>query len=425
MVPGGDVAPGGTPGSGYPVAAIAPTMVPGGDVAPGGTPGSGYPGGAPGGGVAGGGYPGGPSGGGVAGGGYPGGPSGGGVAGGGYPGGPSGGGVAGGGQPAAMHPAAMQSAPLAPAPLVPVTPVAVKPIPSATPPYLASQTAARSGRPIEPWKDSLRLMMFLWGGLLLAAFATPVSLDPLAFNWDAILHAEGTAKLPPLIMAAVGLLSIVVAAIPMTPSPRGMIAALLGLAGVFVPVMLHGMPPWQLIVSMIGIIVLVPSLLVRQEYRDAALPKILITLGASAALLPMVIPVHGAVPLVELFKAAIDAPGATKIILILILAQVALLVLSLLAWLPAPASGGAKPIAWLLMLWPLFVHAAMLFLVGDPDMVTKTPFAGAMSWVAGGTGMGGGDAAALTMMMAGAGIGVAYLAIIGYGGATVIGKNLE
>jgi hypothetical protein len=313
-----------------------------------------------------------------------------------------------------------------PAPIAPARPIPAAPIPSATPPYLASQTAARSGRPIEPWKDSLRLMMFIWGVFLLAAFATPLSIDPLAFNWDAILHGEGTAKLPPLIMAAVGLLSVVIASIPMTPAPRGMIAALLGLAGIFVPALLHGMPPWQALVSMIGLLIVVPSLHVRHEYRDAALPRILITVGAIAAMLPLVIPANGAVPLVELFKGAIDFPGALKIIVILMLAQVALLVLSLLAWLPSPASGAAKPIAWLLTLWPLVMHAAMLFLVGDPEMVTKTPYAGAMSWIAGGGGGGGGAGGGSAMMlMAGASIGVAYLAIVGYGGATVIGKNLE
>ena len=46
-------------------------------------------------------------------------------------------------------------------------------------------------------------MMFVWGAVTLAAFATPVLTDPaLAFQWDAILHGEGKMKLPPLIMAS-------------------------------------------------------------------------------------------------------------------------------------------------------------------------------------------------------------------------------
>lgn len=302
--------------------------------------------------------------------------------------------------------------PSAAAPIAPVAPVA-------SPPYLASQTAARAGRPIEPWKDSLPLMMFIWGGLLIAAFVTPLSTDPMAFNWDAIIHAEGTGKLPPLVLAAVGLLTVVMAAIPLASGARGMMALLLGLAGVFVPVLIAGMPPWQMLVSTIGLVMLPMGLLARNEYRDAALPRILITVGAIAHLLPYLLPVNGSLPLVELFKLVIDAPGAAKIILILMLAQITLVVLSLLCWLPAPASGGAKMIAWLLILFPLVMHAAMLFLVGDPSNVTSTPYAGAMAWVAGG---GGGEAA---MAFGSVSIGVAYLAITGYGGASVIGKQLE
>ncbi len=302
----------------------------------------------------------------------------------------------------------------------PMAPAAVAPLaPVASPPYLASQTAARAGRPIEPWKDALPMMMFIWGGLLIAAFVTPLSTDPMAFNWDAIIHAEGTAKLPPLILAAVGLLTVVMAAIPLAAGARGMMALVLGLAGVFVPTLLAGMPPWQILVSTIGLVLLPMGLLARHEYRDAALPRIMITVGAIAHLLPYLLPINGSLPLIELFKLVIDAPGAAKIILILMLGQITLVVLSLLCWLPAPASGGAKMIAWMLILFPLVMHAAMLFLVGDPSNITSTPYAGAMSWVAGG---GGGEAA---MMFGSVSIGVAYLAIIGYGGATVLGKQLE
>jgi hypothetical protein len=304
-------------------------------------------------------------------------------------------------------------------PLPPPSATPVAPAAQASPPYLASQTAARAGRPIEPWKDSLRLMMFIWGGLLLAAFVTPLSTDPMAFNWDAIIHAEGTAKLPPLILASVGLLTVVMAAMPLSSAARGMMALLLGLAGVFVPVLIAGMPPWQALVAMIGMVMLPMGLLARHEYRDASLPRILITVGAIAYLLPFILPVNGTVPLVALFTFVIDAPGAAKLIIILMLAQITLVVLSLLCWLPAPASGAAKPIAWMLILFPLVMHAATLFLVGDPSNVTSTPYEGAMSWIAGGGG--GAEGGAMGFIA----LGVAYLAITGYGGATVLGKQLE
>jgi hypothetical protein len=196
----------------------------------------------------------------------------------------------------------------------------------------------------------------------------------------------------------------------------------LGLAGIFVPVLLAGMPPWQSLVSMIGTVVLIPSLLVRHEYRDATLGRILVTVGALTALLPFVVPVNGGIPLVDLFKSAIDVPGALKVIMILVLAQIALLVLSLLAWMPSPGHGGAKLIAWLLILWPLIMHAAVLFLVGDPSMVEDTPYTGVMGWVAGGGGLASGDSMAV---LGGIGLGVAYLAIAGHGAASVLGKQLE
>jgi hypothetical protein len=320
--------------------------------------------------------------------------------------------------PVGNSPSHASSVPLAAPP--PPQPIAA--IPSAAPPYLASQTAARAGRPIEPWKDALRMMMFIWGALLLVAFAAPLSISPLRFNWDLIANADGVGKLPPLIMAAVGLLSVAIAGIPMSPAPRGMIAALLGLAGVLVPMFLAGAPPWQSILPVAGLVILIPSLLVRNEYRDSSLPRILITVGVVATLLPLLIPVHGSVPLVELFKLAINAPGSAKLLVILILAQIAIVVLSLLAWMPSPASGGAKLFAWLLILAPVGIFVAFLIVTGFISMIPDAPGA-AVAWVYGsagslGAGKGGG-------MPLGFGFGVAYAVLIGYGLATVIGKKLE
>ena len=196
-----------------------------------------------------------------------------------------------------------------------------------------------------------------------------------------------------------------------------MIAMLLGLSGIFVPTLIIGMPPWQSLVQMVGTVILIPSLLARHEYRDASLPRVLVTVGALAALVPYVVPSGGTIPLVALFTFAIEAPGALKIIVILMLVNVTLTVLALLAWLPSPSSGAAKPIAWLLILWGLIMHAAALILAGEPQIIEASPYKGLMNWVAG----GGGDAA----MFGPAALGVAYLAIAGYGTASVIGKQLE
>lgn len=290
----------------------------------------------------------------------------------------------------------------------PVQPV--QPIQSAQPPYLASQTAARAGRPIEPWKDAIRVQMFIWGALLLVAFIAPRSLDPLTFGWDAIIHGEGKQKLGPLLIAAIGLLSIVIGSIPMESSPRGAIAAVLGVAGILVPVFVlgAGMPPWQWLVAALGLVLLVPSLLARNEYRDAPLPRILVTIGVVAVLLPLLLPVNGNIPLVGMFQRVLDAPGQYKIMALVDLLLVVVVALSLLAWLPSPASGASKAIAWALLLWPALQMGSGIFTDGGADP-TKSPFS-ALAWLVGGNGLG---------------VGSAFLAISSYGIATILGKQLE
>jgi hypothetical protein len=278
-------------------------------------------------------------------------------------------------------------------------------------PYISSPDAHMS-RPIEPWRDSLRMMMFIWGVALLVAFATPLTTKPgLTFSWDLVLKGAGTARLPPLMIAAVGLLSVLVAAIPMQSGARGMIAALLGLAGIAVPIALVGAPPWQALCSMIGALVLVPALLVREEYRYPALPRILVTIGAVGILLPFLLPQGGAIPLVAVFKGLFEQPGLGKVEPALALALIIIVVMSLLAWLPAPVSGGAKVWAWLVILWALIVHVTHLVVAGNlGDVVKASPNAALVPWIAGGSAFS---------------IGSAYLALVGYGLASVVGKQLE
>jgi hypothetical protein len=284
-------------------------------------------------------------------------------------------------------------------------------IPAAQPPpYLASQTASRLIRPIEPWRDGLRAWMFLGGLGLIAAFATPLATSPARFNWTAILDGQGIARLPPLVLAAVGLLSIVFAIVPMPVAPRGLIATLLGAAGIGVPIAIAGVPPWLLLVALVGTLLLVPGLLARGEYRDALIPRLVVTLGAGGVLLPFLLPQSDAIPLVAVFKQLIDLPGAQKVDPALTLGLITIVVMSLLAWLPAPVTGAAKVWAWLLILWALIAHVVHLVLAGGlGGAITSAPNATLLGWVAGGTGA----------------IGSAYLVIVGYGLASVIGKQLE
>jgi hypothetical protein len=285
-------------------------------------------------------------------------------------------------------------------------------IPAAQPPpYFASQTGSRLIRPFEPWRDGLRAWMFLWGLALIAAFATPIATSPdLVFAWKQILEGAGTARLPPLLPAAVGVLGVILAILPMPTAPRGVIATLLGLAGIAVPIALGGLPHWLVLVHLIGLLLLVPSLLVRDEYRDALTARLLVTVGAIAVLLPFGLPQNDAIPLVAVIKSVIDLPGTQKIKPALDLGLVTIVVMSLLAWLPAPATGAAKTWAWLLILWALIVHIIDLVVAGGiGGAITGAPNATLVSWVVGAPGA----------------IGSAYLALVGYGLASVIGKQLE
>lgn len=310
-----------------------------------------------------------------------------------------------------------------PAP-VPVSAPAPASTPAASPPYLASQTAGRAAKPVDPYGGALRKWLFVWGGLLILAFVLPLHIDPTVFNWDLIINGEGAQKLPPLIMAAVGFLAIVMALMPLGTSPRGAITLLLGLTGIFVPTLINGMPPWQMLVATVGMVLVPMGLLARHEYRDAMLPKIMITVGALMYLTLWLVPVGDTIPLIGLFGAVAEAPGALKLIVILFLLQVLLVVLALLCWLPAPASAGARPIAWILMLYPLVFFALALFAMGDPGAIADAPGM-ALAWVWGGAGAAGGKGGGEMAMFAGLSMGVAYHVLSSYGGASVIGKSLE
>jgi hypothetical protein len=218
-----------------------------------------------------------------------------------------------------------------------------------------------------------------------------------------IIHGEGTARVPYLVIAAVGLLGVVIGVIPMLPMPRGILAAILGLSGILVPIFIIGMPPWQLLLPLIGLITLIPGLLVRNEYTESMLARILVTVGVICTLVPLLIPANGSIPLVELFKALIDAPGEQKVKPILEIGMIVIVVTSLLVWMPGPATGGAKVFAWLIILYPVVAHFVNLLVAGHVvDAVKHSPQV-LVGWV---------DA-------------VTYAVFVGYGVATVVGKQLE
>jgi hypothetical protein len=209
------------------------------------------------------------------------------------------------------------------------------------------------------------------------------------------------------------LLAIVIAAVPMATVARGLLAAVLGLAGVALPWIVVAFPPWQIVVLTAGALLLVPGLLVRDEYREQMLPRVLVTIGVLAVLAPLLIPDHGEIPLVQFVKALIDAPGKMKLLAIVGagddkgsvpgLALIVVVVLSLLAWMPAPATGGAKVFAWLILLWPVLAVLVAIVAFGDIGHIASKSPDKLLMWAP----------------------GVTYSVLVGYGLATIFGKQLE
>ena len=252
--------------------------------------------------------------------------------------------------------------------------------------------------------------MFIWGGVLILAFLTPTSLEPaLSFHWDTIIDKPGKQKIAPLILAAAGLLSIVLAIIPTSPSPRGLLAGFLGLIGIVLPLLLSlsgevGLGQILYLVMFVGLIMLVPGLLIRNEYRESMLPRILVTVGVLCVLALYLIPVDDKLGIVGIFDRLIDGEGKQKILAIFALLPIIYAVVSLLVWLPSPSTGLGKVMAWLwITLFPLREITAFLINGNIGAQIEASPFKSLMEWapVSG------------------------YLVLLGYGFATVLGKQLE
>lgn len=262
--------------------------------------------------------------------------------------------------------------------------------------------AARGNRPIDPWSSALRLIMIVWGVLLLVSFATPVTTDPVQFQWDAILRRTGSAEVPLLLVAAIGFLGVVVGAIPMPTLARGILAALFGLCGIAVPIALGGeLPPWTTLAPLAGVIVLVTSLIVRSEYTESLTARVLVTAGVVAMVIPLFVPQEGGIPLFAIIKSLIQLKPTTQQIISLIALGLALV--SLLAWLPSPANGGAGLFAWLLLLLPMVSHILFVVIDGKVEQIPDTPHAMLAAWIP----------------------ASGYLVLACYGLATAYGKVLE
>ncbi|MBZ0231212.1 MAG: hypothetical protein K8M05_02605, partial [Deltaproteobacteria bacterium] len=280
------------------------------------------------------------------------------------------------------------------------------------PPYLASRTAARVGAPVEPYKDGIKLVLIMFGVALLIAGAMPFTIEPaVTFRWDA-LSAEGVPALEKfnlIYVSAAAILALVFGLVPLATVPRGALTAVLGLVPLVLGLVTYLKDAkevqWQVIVIFVSALTIVPGLLLRQEYRSQMLPRIIATIGAVCVLVTLLVPEGGGdPPLVGMFEAIGDAPGKAKVTAILGLVPFGLAIATLLVWIPPPSSAGAKVVAWLWILNAVYTgYVALLVKGGIGDVIKATPNAALM----------------LPWVMA------AWAAFIGYGLATILGKNLE
>jgi hypothetical protein len=122
-------------------------------------------------------------------------------------------------------------------------------------------------------------------------------------------------------------------------------------------------------------------------------------------LLFFLVPESGAKPeLVNLFKQLGDAAGKAKVGVILNLLPFFLAVISLLVWIPSSSSAMGTPLAWAWIVLPLVTSIVGLLIIGDV-----------------GTKLKGGLYPYIWLPSA----AMAWTALVGYGVAVAVGKNLE
>lgn len=278
----------------------------------------------------------------------------------------------------------------------------------------ARASASRATSAKDPFAGPLQLVLLVFGVILIGAFVTPHTTSPTTFVWDSLGALEGKAKVMPILLAAAGLLGVLLGAIPLASTGRAAAAAALGIVAIVYPALaLPAEFTWQLVSFAVGSMLIPAGLLLRGAYPNAGLGRILTTIGAIAFLVPWFVPEHDKMPIVGLFDVLADGKGKEKFVAILFLLYPLLAVLSLSAWLPGPGRGPAPMFAWLWILLPLTVQFTMLIVNGKIGAVVKAgPYKALFA-------MGGDLPVPLGLVAS------AYLAYAAFGLATLLGKNLE
>ncbi len=287
--------------------------------------------------------------------------------------------------------------------------------PIARPKFLASETNARALAPVEPWAASLRLLMIVFGTLLVATFVAPWTTgEPhTTFSWQVLSRAPTTSqKLLPIAIVVAGLLALVLGILPASTRARGAGALAAGgiLFALFGFAFMHnnsGPLGWRGYAIIATMLTGPAGLLLRAKYPASPAARVLGTIAGLATLAVFLIPIDGQVP-IKALKLLTDQGGTARVIgysgyLVLAAGAACLMV-----WMPPSATPLATLLAWAnILLVPILIATVLIVASSgehiDFKLIARAPVATIypMIWFA------------------------AASALYGYGMATLIGKTHE
>lgn len=261
--------------------------------------------------------------------------------------------------------------------------------------------------PVEPFADALRALMLGLGTLLIACFAAPWSVsDGAEFSWDVLRNAEATyPRLIALLMVASGLSALLLAILPAATIGRGLAAACLGTLSLIASEASDPQGAWWIFSWLLGMAALVAGLLLRSQYRSSLVARLIVTAGALALIVPWLVPIDGDPRIaVVLSNLGSDISLGAKLSGLVQLGVLALAGVALFAWLPAPSSAAAGVLAWIVV--------AVIPIVTLADLLASSDIATRISRNLGAT---------ILVPLSTA----AWIALGGWGVATLVGKSLE
>ncbi len=282
----------------------------------------------------------------------------------------------------------------------------------ATPPFLASQTLERMGAPQEPWADILGTLMLILGIALVACFVMPWSIgeDAVQFSWTHIADAPGAQKLNPLAIGITGLASVVFGLLSMGSLgtlARGVAAAALGALALIVEYLLVRAWAWSNLLELLAALTLISGLLLRSQYQRSMLARALATVGVVMTFAALLVPRGGEIVLFSHFEALAGGSAGAVIQGLFTVLWDLLPLFALLCWLPAPGRAGAHVFAWLFITQPVLLGLVTALFSDHAGSFTGALTAGLRAYFLGPVAL------------------MAWLALLGYGMATVLGKQLE